>query len=163
MFSLIVSILGIALVAALSLVSVYYLGVGLKSEDLKVKAAELLNQSESIRSSIILDENTTTKTLTQNMNELKLSGFINKMPLYKGELWESVDSDFDGDKDFLKMPLTLDPANDINAIELCSKINSDSGHTSAYSLPSDEASIKASVGYGCNHDIGMEIYYFKKI
>ena len=120
MFSLIISIIAIALVAALALASIYYGGDAFKTGTTKAEASTIINQGQQIQAAIAMSEidekgyfNDPTETdlsplvageylkeipqIRNNGGWVKVSGADRiEMPVNNGDICMEIEKQFDG-------------------------------------------------------------------
>ena len=82
MFSLIISLVSIVLVAALALSSVYYAGSAFNHNTLSVRATTLLNQQVQLHSAVVLFRATHDDRNPRDFQELLDSNALRQVPVY---------------------------------------------------------------------------------
>lgn len=93
MFSLIISIIAIALVAALALASIYYGGDAFQEGTTKAEASTIINQGQQIQAAVTLSDvdekgffsDPTTTSLAALSPE-----YLKEIPQVRGESWQKV-------------------------------------------------------------------------
>lgn len=94
MFSLIISIIAIALVAALALASIYYGGDAFQEGNSKAEASTIVNQGQQVQAAVTMSEIDEkgyfvdpTKT---DLSDLVTGKYLKEIPQVRGEGWVKV-------------------------------------------------------------------------
>lgn len=90
MFSLIISIIAIALVAALALASIYYGGSAFNEGTSKADAATLINQGQQIQAAVTM-ANIERDTVVSTLSGLT-TDYLQSVPEFDGKTWGEPDA-----------------------------------------------------------------------
>ena len=82
MFALIITIISIALVAALALATIYYGGTAFNRNSTEIKAAEIMLQQQQIRAALTLYKVDHEGNAPQNLQTLISSNYLRQVPTY---------------------------------------------------------------------------------
>ncbi len=106
MFSLIISIIAIALVAALALASIYYGGSAFNEGTAKADASTLINQGQQIQAAITM-QNVNRDSAVTTLADLK-PDYLQEVPEFMGEAWgEPADTTTTGEAGYSLHGATL--------------------------------------------------------
>lgn len=143
MVSLIITIISIALVAALALATLYYGGNAFNRGSVGADAASLINAGQQVNGAVAIYQadlaaNITTEVL--DLNELSQAGYLAQVP-----------APFDG------ATLLADKAATKNGLtaELCEEINKRAGRDATVALTTRDGV------YGCTSIEGARTFYYK--
>ena len=143
MFSLIISIIAIALVAALALASIYYGGDAFQEGTAKAEASTVVNQGQQVQAAVTMSEIDETEVTA--LSELVTNDYLKEVPGVRDQNWtlngENIEIDvinadvcayveaaFDGDE-----TLGADAAADAQAFG-CFTPDAGTTHTAYYKL-----------------------------
>lgn len=102
MFSLIITIISIALVAALAVASVYYGGEAWSRGSARANADTIINNMNQIAAAITLYRvEFPMATLSEEMDELVTEGYLAALPSIPAALWVEPDDPSDDDNKYL--------------------------------------------------------------
>lgn len=146
MFSLIISIISVALVAALALASIYYGGESLDRSRIQIEASTFVQHGQTLEMAITqqrLDKNDAVVAIRDLVNE----GYLKDFPI----LSEGNSYDFHAlSDDYIWIP-------EKQSDELCAQINREANNVDAGGEPTYEASGSEVRLFGCN-DGGFPYY-----
>ena len=141
MFSLIISIIAIALVAALALASIYYGGDAFQEGTAKAEASTVVNQGQQVQAAVTMSEIDETEVTA--LSELVTNDYLKEVPGVRDQNWalngefiemnvinadvcEYVEAAFDGDE-------TVPSAREVQAFG-CFTPDTGTTHTAYYKL-----------------------------
>ena len=143
MFSLIISIIAIALVASLALASIYYGGDAFKEGTTAAKASTILNQAQQTQGAILLSniDNLNAKTMAE-----LVPNYLKEIPQFETTPWT-----FEGNAELYKAnAITLDLG--ITGLELCVEIQEQAVDSKTIESVIDVASLTSKKSQGCFQD-----------
>ena len=150
MFSLIISIIAIALVAALALASIYYGGSAFQEGSAEAEASTAVNQGQQVQAAVTMADVAEEWTATSVHGDLVTNDYLKEVPNLRGEGWEIVAA------------ATEATVAVVNA-EVCEKIEqqADGDHADGAALPAAVESqpfgcVEANLGTGTT---GFTAYY----
>ena len=129
MFSLIISIISIALVASLALASIYYGGAAFNKGTTDADASTIINQGQQIQAAVTLSD--VDRVVIANLQGLVTGEYLQEVPQFGGENWADPVSGYS----LLSGTVSAD---------VCASLNEKAGHDSAATAGS-EAGV-----FGCN-------------
>ncbi|EGR4214505.1 hypothetical protein F7O40_02705 [Vibrio cholerae] len=95
MFSLIISIIAIALVAALALASIYYGGSAFQEGSADAEASTVVNQGQQIQGAVTLADVDEKWDDKKTIDSLVTDKFLKEVPAVRGKKWSIKDTDLD--------------------------------------------------------------------
>ncbi len=147
MFSLIISIIAIALVAALAGASVYYGGSAFNEGTAGADASTLINGGQQINGAAAIAESKGVEVTA--MTDLE-GEYLSQVPSFKGEVFTADGS----------VALLADTAtNDVITSKICEEINTRAGKDTPETPYADAASVTGL--FGCHTDTNGETFLFK--
>ncbi len=154
MFSLIISIIAIALVAALALASIYYGGTAFQEGSTDAEASTVVNQGQQVQAAVEMAKVAEKWTNTSDQDDL-LTEYLKEIPSVRGEKWT--------------IAAAATVANvDIKNDTICIAINERASHSDGdgdkagstdYTLPT--ASFHTTSQFGCYKDSTQAVAFFK--
>ncbi|MBM24170.1 MAG: hypothetical protein CL760_00280 [Chloroflexi bacterium] len=145
MFSLIISIIAIALVASLALASIYYGGDAFQEGTVKAEASTIVNQGQQVQAAVTMAE----------IDDVTLASVADLAPTYLKEIpkFETATWAFDDDSDPKALLLDLD--NEATLSDLCKQTEA------LFDGNEADAGSKNEHAFGCYNDGSSNIAYFK--
>ena len=144
MFSLIISIIAIALVAALAGASVYYGGSAFNKGTAGADASTLINGGQQINGAWALAKNDGVVTRTNNTTSSDIdslvSDYLTTMPNFDGVAFDEDDAN----TDYVVMAATAD---------ICKEVNEERGGTN------EAVSASTTALFGCDQGATNEFFY----
>tara|TARA_Y100001960_G_scaffold303515_1_gene355672 strand:- start:30 stop:479 length:450 start_codon:yes stop_codon:yes gene_type:complete len=148
MFSLIISIIAIALVAALALASIYYGGDAFQEGTAKAEASTVINQGQQVQAAVTMSEIDEqayfegANVAETSLNALVTGDYLKEVPGVRDQNWEKVASE-----DFITMDV-------VNA-DVCEYIEE------AFDGVSTVPSAREDQAFGCFGDGTTHTAYYK--
>lgn len=143
MFSLIISIIAIALVASLALASIYYGGDAFQEGTTAAQASTILNQAQQTQGAIVLSniDNLNAKTMAE-----LVPNYLKEIPQFEATPWT-----FEGHAELYQAnAIILDLGT--TDVELCTEVQEQAADTTTIESVADVASLTSKQSQGCFQD-----------
>tara|TARA_Y100001960_G_scaffold194919_1_gene204047 strand:+ start:10428 stop:10895 length:468 start_codon:yes stop_codon:yes gene_type:complete len=155
MFSLIISIIAIALVAAIALASIYYGGDAFQQGTVEANSSTLLNQAQQVQGAVVLSKIDNEEFNT--MSEL-VPSYLKEVPQFEGTAWKTEDAANVFEAKAVVMELAA------GSDELCSQIQENVTNNTTIQTAADSDSLATPQIKGCFVDsTDSKQYVFFKI
>jgi hypothetical protein len=143
MFSLIISIIAIALVAALALASIYYGGDAFQEGTVKAEASTIVNQGQQVQGAVTMAE-VNGDVVGTDITVLTTKNYLKEVPKFGANSWTVTATE-----------AVLVLGTDAGATELCAAVEGvfDGDDTTAGALNAQ--------AFGCYDNSGTKTAYFK--
>lgn len=152
MFSLIITIISIALVAALALATIYYGGSAFNKGSAEAKASQLINEGQQINGAVAMAKaDVSSGFLTATLStvaDLATNGYLAQVPA----AWDATVS-IAGTSGILKTVAAASPADTV-----CKEVEKKATGVAPATL---DTVAEPGQSYGCYTDTGKNIVYFR--
>lgn len=142
MFSLIITIISIALVAALALATIYYGGTAFSTGNVKASASQVINQAQQIAAAVTMYKNDNGGSVPANVAALVSGNYLGSSPTTTVGTWTLSATG---------APYLTGSSLTAFSQSLCDQINTQVGATLAHTWTAT-AQVSLSTPYACGDD-----------